>query len=107
MYVGVPATGRAGDDGGRGLDPDPGRPPGAALFARTVDLHDALRRREAARGGHFLHEHLDVGVPGVKAVTVAFELLDAGGLRLGSPAGDVRAQPGSTPKRAGQARHAD
>src|ERR1051325_2181847 len=35
--------------------------PRAALVARAVDLHDALRRTEAARAGDFLDQPLDVG----------------------------------------------
>ncbi len=34
--------------------------PGPALLAGAVDLHDALRRGEVARGRHFLHDALDV-----------------------------------------------
>src|SRR5207237_9426857 len=33
----------------------------AALLARAVDLHDSLRRAEAARAGGFFSEALDVG----------------------------------------------
>src|SRR5262249_25994628 len=35
-------------------------PTGAALFARTENLHDRLRRREVARGGDVFHQRLDV-----------------------------------------------
>ena len=36
------------------------RPAGAARFAGPVDLDHALPRREAARGGHFFDQRLDV-----------------------------------------------
>ena len=35
-------------------------PSGTALLARAVNLHDALRRTEAARRRHFLDQRLDV-----------------------------------------------
>ena len=43
----------------------------AALLARAVDLHDALRRAEAARAGDFFDEALDVGAEELERASAA------------------------------------
>src|SRR5262245_56121768 len=43
-----------------------------ARFAGAVDLHDALRRGEVARRGHFLDEALDVGAEELERTVTGF-----------------------------------
>ena len=48
-----------------------GGAPGAALLAGAVNLDHALRGGEAARGGHLLDEHLDVGAEELERAVTA------------------------------------